>query len=74
MYDNISVSFDRQSGVVYITKKGAVRRFPVDPESIAALGDKYWPLALARDLDDAIVHLSFNELELDMGFPFCRSY
>ncbi|GIT06904.1 MAG: hypothetical protein CM1200mP30_05340 [Pseudomonadota bacterium] len=35
----------------------------MDPESIAALGDKYWPLALARDLDDAIIHLSFNELK-----------
>ena len=64
MYDNISVSFDRQSGVVYITIKGPSEDLPVDPESIAALGDKYWPLALARDLDDAIVHLSFNELEL----------
>ena len=64
MYDNISVSFDRQSGVVYITIKGPSEDLPVDPESIAALGDKYWPLALARDLDDAIVHLSFNELKL----------
>jgi len=63
-YDNISVSLDRQSGVVYLTIKGPSGDLPVDPESIASLGDKYWPLALARDLDDAIIHLSFNELEL----------
>ena len=63
-YDNISVSLDRQSGVVYLTIKGPSGDLPVDPESILALGDKYWPLALARDLDDAIIHLSFNELEL----------
>jgi len=63
-YDNISVSFDRQSGVVYLTIKGPSGDLPVDPESIADLGDKYWPLAVARELDDAITHLSFNELEL----------
>ena len=63
-YDNISVSLDRQSGVVYLTIKGPSGDLPVDPESILALGDKYWPLAVARELDDAIIHLSFNELEL----------
>ncbi len=63
-YDNISVSFDRQSGVVYLTIKGPSGDLPVDPKSIAELGDKYWPLAVARELDDAIIHLSFNELEL----------
>jgi len=63
-YDYISVSFDRTSGVVYLTIKGPSGDLPEDPESITALGDKYWPLAVARDLDDAIIHLSFNELEL----------
>ena len=63
-YENISISLDRQSGIVYITIKGPSEDLPMDPESIATLGDKYWPLALARDLDDAIIHLSFNELEL----------
>ena len=64
MYENISISLDRQSGIVYLTIKGPSEDLPTDPESIATLGDKYWPLALARDLDDAIIHLSFNELEL----------
>ena len=64
MYENISISLDRQSGIVYLTIKGPSEDLPMDPESIATLGDKYWPLALARDLDDAIIHLSFNELEL----------
>ena len=64
MYENISISLDRQSGIVYLTIKGPSGDLPTDPESIATLGDKYWPLALARDLDDAIIHLSFNELEL----------
>ena len=37
---------------------------PSTPESIQAAGANYWPLAMARELDDAIMHLSFNELEL----------
>jgi len=63
-YENISISLDRQLGIVYLTIKGPSGDLPVNPESIATLGVKYWPLALARDLDDAILHLSFNELEL----------
>lgn len=63
-YDNLSVYFDRQSGVVNLTIHGPSEDLPMEPESIKAAGDKYWPLALARELDDAIIHLSFNELEL----------
>ena len=63
-YETLSISLDRQSGIVFLTIKGPSVDLPVDPKSISALGDKYWPLALARDLDDAIIHLSFNELEL----------
>ena len=33
-------------------------------EGIHAVGANYWPLAMARELDDVIMHLSFNELEL----------
>ena len=41
-------------------------RGPSDPEpaSLAAahaLGDKFWPLAVARELEDAILHLRANE-------------
>ncbi len=63
-YENILITLDRKTGVVNLTIKGPSGDLPMDPESIAILGDKYWPLALARDLDDAIIHLSFNELEL----------
>ncbi|MBS1254689.1 MAG: Benzoyl-CoA-dihydrodiol lyase [Deltaproteobacteria bacterium] len=63
-YDNLTASCDRQSGVVNLTIQGPSEDLPLEPESIKAAGDKFWPLALARELDDAILHLSFNELKL----------
>jgi len=48
LYDHLTIDFERQSGIVNLTAAGA----------------NYWPLAMARELDDAIMHLSFNELEL----------
>ncbi len=63
-YENILITLDRETGVVNLTIKGPSGDLPLDLKSIEALGAKYWPLALARELDDAILHLSFNELEL----------
>ncbi len=35
-------------------------------EAIHAAGDKWWPLQMARELDDAILMLRTNELELGL--------
>jgi benzoyl-CoA-dihydrodiol lyase len=37
---------------------------PQDPAGIHAQGTAFWPLAVARELDDAILHLRANEPEL----------
>src|SRR5207245_11625777 len=37
---------------------------PQTPEAIHAAGASFWPLALARELDDAILHLRLNEGEI----------
>ena len=42
---------------------GTPRRRPTPP-AIHAQGAACWPLALARELDDAILHLRINELEI----------
>ena len=63
-YDNVSVEYGRQSGIVNLTIHAPDGDLPTDLESIHAAGANYWPLAMARELDDAIMHLSFNELEL----------
>ena len=34
------------------------------PSAIHAQGAAFWPLALARELDDALLHLRFNEPEI----------
>ncbi len=63
-YDHVSVEYERQSGIVNLTIHAPDGDLPTDLESIHAVGANYWPLAMARELDDAIMHLSFNELEL----------
>ena len=63
-YDHVSVEYERQSGIVNLTIHAPDGDLPADLESIHAAGANYWPLAMARELDDAIMHLSFNELEL----------
>ena len=63
-YDHVSVEYERQSGIVNLTIHAPDGDLPTDLESIHAAGANYWPLAMARELDDVIMHLSFNELEL----------
>ena len=63
-YDHVSVEYERQSGIVNFKIHAPEGDLPTDLESIHAAGANYWPLAMARELDDAIMHLSFNELEL----------
>jgi len=64
IYDHLSIEFERQSGIVNLTVHAPEGGLPSTPEAIQAAGAKYWPLAMSRELDDAIMHLSFNELEL----------
>ena len=64
IYDHLSIEFERQSGIVNITILAPEGDLPSTPEAIQAAGANYWPLAMSRELDDAIMHLSFNELEL----------
>ncbi len=37
---------------------------PADAAAIQTQGTAFWPLALARDLDDAMMHLRLNETEI----------
>jgi len=64
IYDHVSVEYERQSGIVNLTIHAPDGDLSTDLEISHAAGANYWPLAMARELDDAIMHLSFNELEL----------
>ena len=60
-YTYVSASLDRSRGVAEITVLGPGE---VPAEDIHALGDKFWTLAMTRELDDLILDLRTNELEI----------
>ncbi|MDX1592872.1 MAG: 2,3-epoxybenzoyl-CoA dihydrolase [Gammaproteobacteria bacterium] len=63
-YPNLAVAIDRANRTATLTLKAPSDAPPADAEGIVAAGVDYWPLALARELDDAILHLRTNEPEL----------
>ena len=64
VYDHVTIHFDRELGAAYFEIRGPDQPAPADAEDIRAEGDRFWPLALARQLDDAILHLRTNEGEI----------
>ncbi|MDO8876413.1 MAG: 2,3-epoxybenzoyl-CoA dihydrolase [Pseudolabrys sp.] len=60
-YSHVDVEIDRARGLVTITVRGPSAPEPVSLEAAHALGDQFWPLAVARELEDAILHLRANE-------------
>ncbi len=63
-YDLVHVEIDRAARMATITVDGPGRDAPADAAAIAAEGDQFWPLKLARELDDAILHLRLNEMDV----------
>ena len=63
-YEYLSVEIDRQLGAAFFEIRGPENPPPVDAEGIRSHGDQFWPLSLARELDDAILHLRANEGEV----------
>ena len=60
-YDQVSVAIDRARGLATLTVRAPSTPAPADTKAAHALGDKFWPLQVARELDDAILHLRLNE-------------
>ncbi len=65
-YEFVDVAFDRAARTATLTVRGPEGDHPQTPEAIHALGDRWWPLAMGRELDDAILMLRTNELELGL--------
>ncbi len=63
-YRWVSAAFDRAARRVDITVRGPESAPPTDAAGILEQGVDYWPMALARELDDLILRLRTNELEL----------
>ena len=62
-YEYVKIVLDRELGVANILIQGPTGAPQSSLEYIHDAGDKFWPLALARQLDDAILHLRLNENE-----------
>ena len=62
-YEYVKIVLDRELGVANILIQGPSGAPQSSLEYIHDAGDKFWPLALARQLDDAILHLRLNENE-----------
>jgi benzoyl-CoA-dihydrodiol lyase len=63
-YRWIDVVFDRAQRTAAITVTGPAEGAPRDAEAMLRQGAQWWPLAMARELDDALLMLRINELEL----------
>jgi benzoyl-CoA-dihydrodiol lyase len=60
-YKHVDVEIDRGRGVANVTVRGPSEPVPASVEKAHALGAAFWPLAMARELEDAILHLRLNE-------------
>jgi len=60
-YSHVDVEIDRARGLATVTVRGPSQTAPVSIEAAHALGAKFWPLTVARELEDAILHLRTNE-------------
>ncbi len=63
-YRHVDVSIDRNARTATITVLGPEGEQPADLDAIHAAGADWWPLAMARELDDAILMLRTNEPEI----------
>jgi benzoyl-CoA-dihydrodiol lyase len=63
-YQYVEVVLDRDARSATITVHAPSTPQPNDIAGIEAAGVNWWPLQMARELDDAILHLRTNEIEL----------
>ena len=63
-YAHVSVQIDRSKRSATITVKAPQGSQPSTIEAIESAGANWWPLAMGRELDDAILHLRTNELDI----------
>ena len=65
-YAHVTCALDRAHGVAEITVGAPTAAPPADAAGIHAAGTRFWPLAVARELDDLILHLRANEEEIGL--------
>ena len=63
-YTHVTVEIDRAKRTATFTVKAPTAALPKDIAGIEAAGDNWYPLAMARDLEDAILSMRTNELDI----------
>jgi benzoyl-CoA-dihydrodiol lyase len=63
-YKYVSVAFDRAARVAAIGLRGPDSPPPMSAEDMVSQGAAFWPLQIARELDDAILDIRVNELDV----------
>jgi benzoyl-CoA-dihydrodiol lyase len=65
-YEYVDVQLDREARTASFTVRGPSLDAPKTVDAALAAGAAWWPLQMARELDDAILSLRTNELELGL--------
>jgi benzoyl-CoA-dihydrodiol lyase len=65
-YGHVTVTIDRGARAATFTIKGPNGSQPQDVAAIEAAGAAWYPLALARELEDAILSMRTNELDIGL--------
>jgi benzoyl-CoA-dihydrodiol lyase len=60
-YSSLKIEIDRDARRATLTLQGPAGAPPTSVEAMIEEGAGFWPLRLARELDDAILHLRLNE-------------
>ncbi|MEJ7931787.1 2,3-epoxybenzoyl-CoA dihydrolase [Ramlibacter sp. AN1015] len=63
-YRFVDAQVDRERRIATLTVKAPEQSIEATPDAIVAAGADWWPLRVARELDDAILNLRTNELEV----------
>jgi benzoyl-CoA-dihydrodiol lyase len=63
-YSSLTVEFARATRLATITLHGPNAQPPDTADTMTAQGASFWPLRLARELDDAILDIRLNELDV----------
>ena len=59
-YEHVDVAIDAEARTITITVSAPASDEAIALDAIVARGAQWWPLAMARELDDAILHLRTN--------------
>ena len=65
-YSHVTLHIDRERRIAELKVQGPPDTPPPNGDAAVRQGAAFWPLAMARELDDAILHLRFNEPELGL--------